>query len=79
MYDVFDDGGVPIERPEYHIRCNSSLHNTLLHSNDACALSDDGPWPQALPANTYDIVVLQPHQGGTTAQEIDAIAVFPAD
>ena len=48
-------GGVPIERPEYHIRCNSSLHNTrncipTMHVR----LSDDGTWPQALPANTYD-------------------------
>ena len=76
LYDVFDDGGAPIDPPEYHIRCNSSLHSTLLHTLDACALSPDGPWPDALRSNSYDVLVLQPHQGGTTAKEIAAISYY---
>lgn len=71
--DLFRKGGAPIDI-DYHIRCGSSLTNTVNNPDDACVLSDDGPWDVALPSNEYDLLVLQPYEdGSTTESEIDAM------
>lgn len=76
LSDLFRKGGVTINM-DYHIRCGSSLTNTVANPDDACELSDDGPWDVALSSNKYDLLVLQPHENGsTTESEIDAMGTL---
>lgn len=75
MRDLFGKGGVDLIA-NYHIRCGSSLSSTYDNPDDPCVVSSDGAWNTALLSKTYDYLVVQPHEGGTTEQEIQAIETF---
>lgn len=75
MSDLFGKGGVDLVA-NYHIRCGSSLSSTYGNPDDPCVVSSDGAWNTALLSKTYDYLVVQPHEGGTTEQEMQAIESF---
>lgn len=75
MSDMFSKGGVELVA-NYHIRCGSSLSSTYDNPDDPCVVSSDGAWNTALQSKNYDYLVVQPHEGGTTEQEMQAIESF---
>lgn len=75
--DLFLKGGVSLSS-DYHIRCSSSLASTYSNTTDPCVVSGDGTWDTALPVNSYDLLVLQPHETGSTEDEIAAINAYAA-
>ncbi len=77
MEDVFSKGGVNLII-NHHINCGSSLANTLANSNKTCISSKDGHWNEALVNNFYDMLILQPFEGGATETEITAMQSFVA-
>lgn len=77
MVDLFANGGVALSA-DYHIRCSSSLANTYANPGDPCVTPPGNTWDQALPSGNFDLLIVQPHESGTTADEIATIQTFSA-
>lgn len=75
MVDLFDRGGVTL-KADYHIRCGSSLADTYASSDDPCLTPPGNTWNIALPEGAFDLLIVQPHESGTTENEIAAIQAF---